>query len=230
MSNTMDANAMTPALPMDSPSLPPLPPEQPAFGNRPPDGTPLFDIVRVIRQDGTSVPVEYVSIITPGDPKATPRRKVTDALRQKYAHAYRSWRTGMTTAPEGTPLEMWARLASSPAIVADLKYINIFTIEQLAGVADGNLHRLPMGPTLKNDAKAWLADRKDTAALEAQRRETDSLREGNAMMQGQMQVMMQQMAEMQAKLAATEAPKEPEVPKRGPGRPPRAPAGNAEPA
>lgn len=212
MTNT-DAMTMLPPLPDDFAEPSGLSNEYPD-NRRPVNGTPHFDVVRVTKQDGTQLAIEYVSITTPGDPKSTPRHKVTPAIRQMYAREYRAWRNGLTTAPDGTPLEMWARLATSPHIIGDLKHINIFTIEQVANVADALLPRIPMGQTLKNDAIAWIADRKDTAALETSRRETQALRETAALQQQQLADLQQQMAALQAKPAELE-------PKRGPGRPPK---------
>src|SRR5690242_20120819 len=122
-----DGNPMIPPLP----GSPAAPPPQAQFGNntmRPVNGIPRFEMVAVRQEGGNYVNVEYVDILTPGDPKATPRHKVTDTIREMYRPWYDLWRRGLAMAPAGTPLEMWPVM--TPAHVATLKAINIFTVEQ----------------------------------------------------------------------------------------------------
>lgn len=159
------------------------------------DGVPRFCLVPKYI-GGTWVNVEYVDILTPGDPKAMPRHKVTDGIRQAYAEAYGKWRKGLEAAPAGWAIEHWPVL--NPAQVLNLKALNIFTVEQLAQMADGNLHHIAMGKTLKNQAIAALAAKEKSDAVETTRRENESLK-------GSMKFMEDQMAAMQAQIAALTA-------------------------
>lgn len=217
-----------PALPEMAEALPPVivPPQQ-NFGPsqmRPGDGIPQFEAVPVKLPTGEYVTMEYVTILTPGDPKASPRRKVNDALRQKYAAYYDHWRRGLEMSPHGVPLEMWP--AVTPSQVHALKALNIFTVEQLAEIADSHLHRIPMGATMKLNAQKWLKTKKDTDEIERQTHENQILKDGQNQLQQQLAALTARLdtAEneaAEAKAALAEKNAEPEPTKRGPGRPPK---------
>lgn len=201
---------------------------------RPMNGIPRFELEAKRRPDGTYENVEYVTILTSGDPKAAPRHKVTDAIREKYKPWYEHWRAGLETSPTGTPLEMWPIL--KPAQVHELKAINIFTVEQLAEIADNNLHRIPMGRTLKNQAAAWLQTKKEADGVEAARRENQTLKDGMSVLEEQVKALSAKLEETQASepVSEVQTPEPPQEtvsddppdqshnfqpPKRGPGRP-----------
>lgn len=228
-----------PALPDDvaMPNLPPPPmsPQQ-QFGmnggGRPVYGIPKFFIKAIKNRNGQYVNVEFAEIITPGDPKATPVRKVTDGLRMKYREHYEHWKRTQTMAPVGTPLEMWPEM--TPAMVHQLKASNIFTVEQLAGIADANLGNIPFGKTIRNKAQAWLQVKEKSDAVSAAAMQTQAMQDAMRMMEEknaqEKAEMKAENADLKAKLDAilarlgspeTPAPVEaaPETPKRGPGRP-----------
>lgn len=228
-----------PALPDDvaMPNLPP-PPMMPSQqfgqngGGRPASGIPKFFVKAVKNRNGTYTNVEMAEIITPGDPKAMPVRKVTDGLRAKYRDYYEHWKRTQTMAPVGTPLEMWPEM--TPAMVHQLKAANIFTVEQLAAIADANLGSIPFGKTIRNKAQAWLAVKEKSDAVGAAAAQTQAMQDAMRMMEERN---AQEKAEMKAenaglkaqldailaRLGAPETPVEPpaapETPKRGPGRP-----------
>lgn len=191
MQTAPDYAAMMPALPGSIAA----PPSAPQLAVPPGEGVPRFILVPKYI-GGTWVNVEYVDILTPGDPKASPRHKVTDGIRQAYAKAYADWRNGLEAAPVGWAIEHWPVL--NPAQVLNLKALNIFTVEQLAQMADGNLHHIPMGKTLKNQAIAAITAKEKSDAVEVTRRENESLK-------GSVKFMEDQMAAMQAQIAALTA-------------------------
>lgn len=207
--------------------LPPLPdgpemslPQPQQFHRQAPSmsfGIPRFEMVAVRRADGTFMNVEFVTILTPGDPKAAPRHKVTDALRDRYRQHYEMWRRGIEVAPQGTPLEAWPIM--TPAQVQTLKANNIFTVEQLRDMADSNNHRIPMAATLRQQARKWLEMKKEDDALAKAQQENDALRNGMAMMERH----MQEMADRIARVEGEKPNPEPELlnveARRGPGRP-----------
>lgn len=166
---------------------------------RPVNGIPQFEVVPVRKADGSYANVEFVSILTPGDPKSVPRMKVTDRIRQMYAPWYERWRKGLEVSAHGTPLEMFPRL--TPAQVRELKGLNIFTVEDLAEVADANLHRLPMGMTLKKEAGIWLKSKKETDAIEAQVRENQAQRDAMAMLEKQNADLMRRLEALETQKA-----------------------------
>ncbi len=228
-----------PALPDDvaMPHLPP-PPVSPSQqfgmngGGRPSYGIPKFFIKPVRNRNGEYTNVEMVEIITPGDPKATPVQKVTDGVRAKYRDYYEHWKRSQTMAPVGTPLEMWPEM--TPAVVHQLKASNIFTVEQLAAIADSNLGNIPFGKTIRNKAQAWLQVKEKSDAVSAAAMQTQAMQDAMRMME---ESVAKEKAEMKAENATlkaqldailkrlgapetpVEAPAAPETPKRGPGRP-----------
>lgn len=231
-----------PALPEDAPNigLPPSP-MAPGMqfgmngGARPASGIPNFYIQAVRKADRTYANVEMVRIITPGDPKAEPVRKVTDGIRAKYRDYYEHWKRTQQMAPIGAPLEMWPMM--TPAMVAQLKAANIFTVEQLAEVNDGNLHHIPFGKTIREQAREWLKAKEKSDAIEQATAQTQAMQDGMRMMEERFEAkeaaMRSENADLKAKLDAIltrlSAPEPAVTPpaaeaRRGPGRPPKAEA------
>lgn len=215
---------------------PPMSPQQQfgmnGGGGRPTFGIPKFFINPVRKPNGEYENVEMVEIITPGDPKATPVRKVTDGVRAKYRDYYEHWKRTQTMAPIGTPLEMWPEM--TPAMVHQLKASNIFTVEQLAAIADANLGNIPFGKTIRNKAQAWLDVKEKSDAVSAAATQAQAMQDAMRMMEernaeesakkdakiGNLQASLDALL---ARLGAPETPVAgetvPETPKRGPGRP-----------
>lgn len=192
-----------------------LPPPQPMNmpqrgGNAPANGIPKFELVPVRLKNGAYVNREYVTILTPGDPKAMPRHKVDNLIRQKYRSYYDLWRQGLEASPIGTPLEMYPML--NPALIMGLKAANIFTVEQLANMADNLDHQIPMAQTLKQNARKWLALKKDADTLSRQDQE-------NAALKAQMKMMSDQLASQNAVLESLKAAEEDRKTPKKRGRP-----------
>lgn len=241
----LDGNQLPP-LPDDvpTPTMPPPPfnPQQ-QFGmnggQRPADGIPKFFVKPVRLPDGKYVNVEMVEILTPGDPKAKPTHKVTDGIRQRYAQYYQLWKNQQVMAPTGTPIEMWPRM--TPALVHQLKAVNIFTVEQLGACADSNLGNIPFGKTLRNEAQTWLAAKKDADAIgkaeaeaqamrdgikmleEKHEAESKSLREDNADLRSKLDALLTRLTGPEGAHVTGAAPEA----RRGPGRPPKSEAAAA---
>lgn len=163
-----------------------FPPKASPIGAPPPppvNGVPRFEVVSTRMADGAYKNVEYVDIMIPGNSRSMPRHKVTDRIRDMYRPWYEQWRKGLEMSPVGSPLEMWPVM--TPAQVHTLKALNIFTVEQLVEVADANLHQIPMGRTLQNQAKAWLASKKDADAVENYRRKEQAMTDAMRQMEDQ---------------------------------------------
>lgn len=186
-------------------NIPPLPEDatQPGINQMPPipgspmtfapgaaaadtsNGIPLFELVSKRLADGSFVNVEFVSILTPGDPKSIPRKKVTDSVRERYRQYYMLWKQGLQQSPVGTPLEMWPIM--TPAQVHELKALNIFTVEQLADVSEGNIHSMPMGITLRNQARDWLESKQEADLLAQRTAENQALKDGQDLLRQQIE-------------------------------------------
>lgn len=121
----------------------------------------------------------------------------------RFKAAYDAWRSnnGVTV---GTMLETWAKVDAG--MLAHFRSEGIRTLEQLAGVADAQLHVLGInGRQWRDDARAYLEElSKATDAAEALRQ--------NAELRAQIEAMQAQIAAMAAG--------QPE--RKKPGRPPKA--------
>jgi len=111
---------------------------------------------------------EYVKIMVPGDRHNTVDRPVqrTGILptddRLRFPKQYARFKAQQEqTAHDGTPLTLWPTI---PATLAEeLKFINIFTVEQLATLADTHVAKIPGGHQWKNKAEVFVKAMKDTA-------------------------------------------------------------------
>jgi hypothetical protein len=101
-------------------------------------GRPIFD------------DVEYVEIMVPGDKQNMIHRPVTARDRARFPRQYAAWKENKTVAQTGTPLEEWSGISRSQ--VEELRFFNVRTVEQLAGISDGNATNI--GPIQALKAKA----------------------------------------------------------------------------
>lgn len=202
-----------PALPEEQPAplsntLPMTQPTDP-MANPAMNGIPMFELIAKKLPNGSFVNIEYMHVLTPGDPKAKPYHKVEDFHRQKYALYYQAWKRGLEMAPVGTPLEMWP--VPTPAQIRELKAINIFTVEQLRDVADVNLHRIPLGVVMRQQAQKWLELKVNADVVARQVDENNALRDSLNQQAEQLANQQAEMAElrrqMQAMTAAMATPK-----------------------
>lgn len=124
---------------------------------------------------------EYIRIIVPGDSKTTVDCPVTDEFRMRFAKQYDQFKRGMEQAVSGTPLEVWPQL--TVGLVAELKAMNISTVEQLADLDDGRAQRIMGHFELRRRARAFLdaaqgeaANNKMAAELEKRDDEINQLK------------------------------------------------------
>lgn len=197
-------------LPADVPEALPSPTFQQGQ-TAPSHGRPIFfhQARKRTQADGASVyeNIECVKILTPGDTKAVPELKVTDAIRRKYAYEYGMWKNGLQVSQRGTPLEMFPML--TPAVIMELKALNIFTVEDLAALPDSSLHRVHMGQTLKVNAKAWMENKKGSDVIERQTKENQALKDKMAMLERQIQDLATRPAQTVSEPVQVQAPLQP---------------------
>lgn len=106
---------------------------------------------------------ERVEILIAGDTKTGLVKKVTDEHRQQFPQHYAAFKKGREMATTGTPLEMWPLL--TPAQVRTYKALNIFSVQDFAGLHDTQLQALGMGAReLQKKAQVWLESAWDKAA------------------------------------------------------------------
>ena len=133
--------------------------------------------------------MEYVKIMVPGDHHNVLDRPVQrtgivpsdDILRfpQQYA---RFKQREKQKEHDGTPLALWPQMPGP--LAKELEYFNIFTVEQLAEVADTHLGNFFMGTQWKQKAQAFCLALKDqeqvnklNSALEQRDNEIEALKE-----------------------------------------------------
>lgn len=99
--------------------------------------------------------VEHVDIKIPGNRGSGACRPATDVDRQRFPEHYRRFkeRTETDSMP-GTPLHEWPPISRSAA--EELKFFNVYTVEQLAGMADVQIAKFQGLMPLREKAKAWL--------------------------------------------------------------------------
>lgn len=114
---------------------------------------------------------EMVKITIPGDRLSNWVGYVTDVHRERWPEHYAAFKRGEARASVGTPLEHWPCDSLTVARVAELKALNILSVEELASVPDNTLPRIGMGArALRDQAKAYIANAKggaETAAMAA---------------------------------------------------------------
>jgi len=145
--------------------------------------------------------LEVVRLLVAGDMFNVATHPVTDEIRARFPAQYAAFKAKrQDTHIDGTPLKNWPMI---PALrIAEFNALNIFSVEQLAGVADSNINRLADGRVWREKAIAWLASAKDHGAAAKYAAE-------NARLNERVDELTKQMAELLAS-----APE-----KRGPGRP-----------
>lgn len=147
---------------------------------------------------------DYICIMVPGDALNIVRRPVWDEPRNPNSHTarfpeqWRAYKSGKAQQVTGSPLEHWAVLTRVQ--VAELKTLNIRTVEQLAELNDDLCGRFMGLTSLKQRAAAWLEAAKSSAPLE-------KLAADKRQLEGQIETMKRQMDEMGKQIAAQSAKK-----------------------
>lgn len=170
-------------------------------------GRPIFDMITFIKK------------IPPGDKLVEIDRKATKHDYMRYPREYEMYQKKQAVPIEGTSLEMWPQLTRTQ--VAELKALNIFTVEQLASLPDGYGHNIMGFQGWKQKAQAFIRAaagqvefEKMEALLKQRDEENETLRnqvlealEGNKALMQAMTALQKDMADLAGK--------------RKPGRPKR---------
>jgi hypothetical protein len=141
------------------------------------EGRPIFD------------QIPFVTIISPGDNKNVPDTKVLEEHRQRWPKQWEAFEKGLEQPINGTPINQWPILNN--AQVAELKALNIYTIEDVASLSDGGTQQVTGLMTLKQQAQAHLATSKDDGVIYEALDKVEKLTE-------QMEAMLQENKELRA--------------------------------
>lgn len=146
---------------------------------------------------------EYIEIIQPGNKDNIIRRPASNLDLQRFPEHYKKWKARQSDEVhvEGTLLTEWPGATKSQ--VAELQYLNVMTVEQLAGLADNHAQGMMGVNILKQRAKAYLEASNTQKAAD----EMEELRNANARLQAQMEA-------LQARLAADDYEDEAPAPRR----------------
>lgn len=113
------------------------------------EGRPIFD------------EVDYIRIIIPGDKNSILDTQVTEEHKHRFENQYQRFKKNQEQAVSGTPLEVWPQMTVGQ--VAELKAMNVHTVEQLADMPDQLAQKIMGNHGLRAKAKLFL----DAAAGEA---------------------------------------------------------------
>ena len=175
---------------------------------------------------------EYVSVLQPGE-KSPIVLEAHDGHRQRWKPQYEAFLAGKAAMPVGTPLTII--LPGQEATVNELNGLGVFTVEQMAGVSDSVVHRIPFGGEMKVRAQRYLDTLNGAQGFNKVQAELDKTNAKNAEMERELAELKEQMASMapapvpaaspdvQALIAALTAQSQTPPPARR-GRPPKAEA------
>ncbi len=130
--------------------------------------------------------IEMVRFVIPGDRTASPERLVREEDTIRFARQYEHFKKTGEIAESGTPLEQWQILTRGQ--VASLKYQNIYTVEQLAEIADDKLDNIGIGARMLRDQAQAMLETSKTGAVPARIiAENEQLKGTIGLLQEQMQ-------------------------------------------
>lgn len=141
--------------------------------------------------------VEFVTIKVPGsrDEFVT---KVTDKIREEHREAYEKWKAKQAQVIQGTPLSSWPEM--EPTLVSAYREYNILTIEHLAEVSDGALHKLPPGTVdWRRRAQAFLEFSRNAGQFVQVRTQLDEAKKENAELKERLKALEAVVAEISEK-------------------------------
>lgn len=99
--------------------------------------------------------VDYVEIRAPGNKSSVVCRPARDMDKQRFSEHWKRYQDRVEQQDvDGTPLEEWAMITRSQ--VEELKFFNIFTVEQLAHVSDGNAQKFMGINILRQKAQEFI--------------------------------------------------------------------------
>ena len=109
----------------------------------------------------------------------------------RFGDKYRLWKSSQLEAASGTPLENFPFLFTKPSMIAELKYRNIYTVEQLAELSDTGKQGIMGGHELCKLAKEWI----DKTAENAVDTEKEEMKAKMAAMEEQLAALVAQKQE-----------------------------------
>lgn len=98
--------------------------------------------------------VEFLRILKPGDRDNVVEQPLDNEYRLRFKERYDKWKAGVESGAIGTPLEELPWLNSGQR--EELKYFHIYTVENLADMADREAQKFPNGTEMRLRAARYL--------------------------------------------------------------------------
>jgi len=117
---------------------------------------------------------DYIRLMVPGDRNYELDVPATDHYQQRFPDQWTRYKRGLSESMDGTPLESWPAL--NVAQVAELRAMNVTTVDQLAVMPDQLAQKMMGNFKLREKAQAFLEAAKGTAQaskLEAELKKRD---------------------------------------------------------
>ncbi len=136
--------------------------------------------------------LDYIRIMTPGSQLTIIDTPVTDNnYLSRFGERYKKWKSGQEELLSGTPLDAFPWLIGKVGLLAELRALNIHTVEQLSTLPDSAMHNMMGGIELRKRAADWLDQTTGTDAKVAKMsKDNDDLKAQLAAMQDQMKQLM----------------------------------------
>lgn len=139
------------------------------------EGRPIFDTRDMIR------------IITPGS-KDVLVNKASENYQRRFAKQWERYKRNQEQTPDGTPLDQVPFLSVSQ--IAELRALNVMSLEALAGMADTVAHRFMGFHEMRTKAQKYLDAAKSAAPITALQNQVDELKSQNQVLQQQIGELM----------------------------------------
>ena len=139
----------------------------------------------------------HIKKIVPGDTKLVIDRPMRELDKEEFPVEWARFEQKQANIIPGTPLEMWDVLSDTQK--AELKALNIFTIDQMANLPDSAGAQIMGFHDLRTKARAFIMAAKDSVMLDTVRAETDA----------KLKAQDEEMAKMREMIAELSAKKKP---------------------
>jgi len=117
--------------------------------------------------------VEMVEIICPGDKNNIPVMPVDENHRRRWPGVYEAFKAGREQIPDGFPLSAWPHVSVS--LCATLKAMSCHTVEQLAGMSDAHLPKIPDIHKIRDRAQEFLQAQQDASIVSKLQHQVDEM-------------------------------------------------------
>jgi hypothetical protein len=148
------------------------------------EGRPVFDAV------------PFVKIMVPGDKNTIIDTFVDANYKRRFARQWNNFQQSIAQDISGTPLRDWAAITRSQA--EELNHMNIFTVEQLATLADVYGAKIMGFNDLRRKAQTYLDQAKDSAFAQKMATENQELKNQIAANQTEIKRLSDLFEQMQA--------------------------------